>query len=146
MTRNRSATSRTTMSAQTATMDRVRASRDAGLGRILIVEDEGIVADDLAETLQVMEYSVVAIVASGEEAITTTRDLQPDLVLMDIRLAGAMDGIEAARQIPCGLVPNELMTNSPKHAFKDGGSGRLRVQLARVGDDMLRLSVADARE
>lgn len=64
--------------------------------RILVVEDEGIVALDLANRLRNMGYSVSAIVSSGEKAIRTAVETQPDLVLMDIRLKGDMDGIEAA--------------------------------------------------
>jgi PAS domain S-box-containing protein len=70
-----------------------------GLARILIVEDEGIVAEDIADSLSSMGYVVVAIAPSGERAIEMADDFGPDLVLMDIRLAGAMDGIEAARRI-----------------------------------------------
>jgi signal transduction histidine kinase len=67
--------------------------------RILIVEDEQLVADDLRETLENIGYSVPALVASGEEAILKVKLLQPDLVLMDIRLEGKMDGIEASHKI-----------------------------------------------
>ena len=68
-------------------------------GRILVVEDERIVARDLANTLKDLGYSVVATVATGEDAIAKTRELDPGLVLMDIRLAGPMDGIAAAEII-----------------------------------------------
>ena len=67
--------------------------------RILIVEDEALVAMDLQETLQDMGYEVPAIVYSGEEALDQIAAIRPDLVLMDIQLAGAIDGIEAATQI-----------------------------------------------
>ncbi|MEH1869832.1 MAG: ATP-binding protein [Nostoc sp.] len=67
--------------------------------KILIVEDEQLVADDLRETLEYLGYDVLALVASGEEAIFTAETLQPDLVLMDIRLEGKMDGIEASFEI-----------------------------------------------
>ena len=67
--------------------------------RILITEDEGIVALDLQCTLEGMGYSVVAVASAGEEAIEKAEKTQPDLVLMDIVLAGAMDGVEAAEQI-----------------------------------------------
>jgi|GEM_PF-473125 len=68
-------------------------------GQILVVEDENIVALDIRHSLKRLGYGVPAIVASGEEAIVAARGLQPDLVLMDIRLRGEMDGIEAATQI-----------------------------------------------
>lgn len=64
--------------------------------RILVVEDEAIVAADLEDRLTRMGYDVVGTAESGEEAIQKTRDLKPDLVFMDIMLKGAMDGIEAA--------------------------------------------------
>lgn len=67
--------------------------------KILIVEDESIVALDLRYRLDNLGYEVSDIVASGEEAIEKTADLAPDLILMDIRLAGKMDGVEAAAQI-----------------------------------------------
>jgi CheY-like chemotaxis protein len=67
--------------------------------KILIVEDEQLVADDLRETLEHLGYNVPALVASGEEAISIAETLQPDLVLMDIRLEGEMDGIEASLEI-----------------------------------------------
>ncbi|UKO98206.1 hybrid sensor histidine kinase/response regulator [Nostoc sp. UHCC 0870] len=67
--------------------------------RILIVEDEQLVADDLRETLEYLGYIVCDLVASGEEAIFKAEQLQPDLVLMDIRLEGEIDGIEASFEI-----------------------------------------------
>lgn len=67
--------------------------------KILVVEDETLVADDLQETLTLLGYEVPALLASGEEAIAQVTQLQPDLVLMDIRLAGAIDGIEASNII-----------------------------------------------
>lgn len=67
--------------------------------KILIVEDEQLVADDLRETLEYLGYIVPTMVATGEEAIVMVESLQPDLVLMDIRLAGEIDGVEASEQI-----------------------------------------------
>lgn len=67
--------------------------------QILVVEDESITALDIQRTLQDMGYDVPCTVASGEEAIEKTRENKPDLVLMDIILAGQMNGIEAAEQI-----------------------------------------------
>ena len=66
---------------------------------ILIVEDESIVALDLQNRLQRLGYLAPAFVATGPDAIAKTVELQPDLILMDIKLRGEMDGIEAARQI-----------------------------------------------
>ncbi len=66
---------------------------------ILIVEDEAIVAEDLAGKIRLMGYDVAGKTATGEEAVELARRPGTALVLMDIHLAGAMDGIEAAQQI-----------------------------------------------
>ncbi len=67
--------------------------------RILIVEDEFIIAKDIETSLENMGYLVCAIVPSGEEAIAKVEKEKPDLVLMDIILKGQIDGIETARRI-----------------------------------------------
>ena len=67
--------------------------------RILIVEDESIVAMDIQQRLVAHGYEVVGIAATGERAIELAGQHRPDLVLMDIRLQGAMDGITAAEEI-----------------------------------------------
>lgn len=67
--------------------------------RILIVEDEIIVAEDLAGQLRQLGHEVVGIASEGEEAVSMARRLEPDLILMDIRLMGSMDGIAAAETI-----------------------------------------------
>jgi PAS domain S-box-containing protein len=67
--------------------------------RLLIVEDEGIVALNIQNRLQGLGYSVVATVSSGEEAIQVAGETRPDLILMDIKLDGKVDGIEAAAEI-----------------------------------------------
>ena len=67
--------------------------------RILIVEDERIVAEDLKRLLIRMGYAVTAIAASGEEAIRSVTTDRPDLVLMDIRIQGPQDGIEVAEHL-----------------------------------------------
>jgi PAS domain S-box-containing protein len=68
-------------------------------GSILVVEDEAIIAHELAGTLAKLGYEVPALCATGEEAVDAAGRLQPDAVLMDIRLLGPMDGVEAAEQI-----------------------------------------------
>jgi DNA-binding NtrC family response regulator len=67
--------------------------------RILIVEDEPIVALGIATSLGKLGYRVAGRVATGEQAVEAARDGGADLVLMDIRLAGRMDGVAAAEQI-----------------------------------------------
>lgn len=66
---------------------------------IAVIEDEPIVALDLKHRLEALGYAVAGIAASGEAAIALALDQRPDLLLMDIHLKGAMDGIEAARRI-----------------------------------------------
>ncbi len=67
--------------------------------RILLVEDEGIIAEDLQTSLEDMGYDIVGLAATGAEAVKKAVRTKPDLVLMDIVLRGEMDGIEAADQI-----------------------------------------------
>lgn len=68
-------------------------------GRILIVEDEHIVAKYVQDVLESIGYEVVACVSSGEDAIREAKGKKVDLVLMDIVLKGKMDGIETARYL-----------------------------------------------
>src|SRR2546423_2441531 len=65
--------------------------------RILVVEDEGLQAQDVQERLRSFGYDVPAVAETGEEALVQAAATRPDLVLMDIRLKGEMDGIETAR-------------------------------------------------
>ncbi|PXF54145.1 MAG: PAS sensor protein [Deltaproteobacteria bacterium] len=67
--------------------------------QILIVEDDGIIAKDIQNTLEGLGYAVAAITSNAEGAIEKAAETQPDLVLMDIMLEGDMDGVEAAEQI-----------------------------------------------
>ncbi len=67
--------------------------------RIMVVEDEPVAATVLQRTLSRSGYSVAGVVATGQDAIDSTARVKPDLVLMDIRLKGPIDGIEAAMQI-----------------------------------------------
>ncbi|WP_256386613.1 response regulator, partial [Hydrocoleum sp. CS-953] len=69
----------------------------------MIVEDESIIAEDLADSLRTMGYTVVDIVSSGEEAILMAAEKQPNLILMDVMLQGEMDGVTAAEQIQSNL-------------------------------------------
>ncbi len=71
--------------------------------RILIVEDEVVVALELKDSLTAMGYEILGVVPSGQGAIDQTRELRPDVVLMDIILADKMDGIEASEIIKNGL-------------------------------------------
>ncbi len=83
---------------------------------ILIVEDEAIISADIANKLRRLGYEVVGSTDTGEEAVILARQLRPSLVLMDIRLAGAMDGITAADEIrrECQLPVVFLSAHSDK--------------------------------
>lgn len=65
--------------------------------RILVVEDDRVVARDIAQQMSRAGHTVVGIVARGEDALPLAADTAPDLVLMDVRLEGELDGIDAAR-------------------------------------------------
>jgi len=67
--------------------------------RILIVDDEIIIARELEARLNGLGYEVIDIAASGEDALRITLDTRPDLILMDLVLKGALDGIETAEHI-----------------------------------------------
>ena len=66
---------------------------------ILVVEDEIIVAKNIQNRLEQLGYTVSAVISSGEDAIKKAEEIHPDLILMDIKLDGEMDGIEAAKHI-----------------------------------------------
>ena len=67
--------------------------------KILVVEDESIVAMDIMQRADDLGYEVIGITPSGEEALEIVREDPPDLILMDIVLKGKIDGIEAAQRI-----------------------------------------------
>lgn len=67
--------------------------------RIIVVEDESIVAKDIQHSLNRLGYDVVATASTGEKALQAVERHTPDIVLMDIMLKGKMSGIDAAREI-----------------------------------------------
>ncbi len=67
--------------------------------KILIVEDESIIALDIKNILEKLDYTVCGITYTGEDAINETNRHRPDLVLMDIGLKGNIDGVAAAEKI-----------------------------------------------
>ena len=83
-----------------AVADQVNGSANGGKrARILIVEDERIVAEDLSMSLQELGYDVPAILESAEEVIARASKIAPDLILMDVMLGGKLDGVEAAERL-----------------------------------------------
>lgn len=79
---------------------------------LMIVEDEFLTATYFEIKFKKKEYNVVKVVSNGEDAVKYSIELKPQLILMDIRLAGKMDGIEAASHI--------LSTYQPKIIFVTG--------------------------
>jgi PAS domain S-box-containing protein len=77
--------------------------RDGGQPTILVVEDEGITAWDIEQSLLDLGFQVAGVAATAEDAVLKARESCPDLVLMDIRLQGDGDGIEAASRIRAEL-------------------------------------------
>ena len=67
--------------------------------KILLVEDEGMIALDLRRILENFGYEIPSVVSRGEESVKEAAKIRPDLVIMDITLKGEMDGIEAAKKI-----------------------------------------------
>jgi len=67
--------------------------------KILVVEDESVIAMHISSSLKKLGYTVLSVLSRGEDAIQKAEELRPDLILMDIMLKGEMDGIEATEQI-----------------------------------------------
>ena len=67
--------------------------------KIMVVEDEGLIANDIALQLRRGDYAIEGMASSGEEALHLLESLHPDLVLMDIRLRGKLDGIDTASRV-----------------------------------------------
>lgn len=77
--------------------------------RVVVAEDEGLIRMDVVATLQEAGYEVVGEAADGEEAIRLATELEPDLVVMDIKMP-KMDGISAAEKISVLKIPVVLLT------------------------------------
>lgn len=82
--------------------------------KILIVEDEAITALALQMELKMAGFEVAHIITTGEEAVFRVSQYKPDVILMDVRLAGEVDGIEAAQNIISTCkIPIIFMTGYP---------------------------------
>jgi len=97
--------------------------------RILLVEDEAVVAMDLGDQIEEMGYRVCGTADSAAAARAAARELQPDVVLMDIVLKGPQDGIDIAAEIGvAGLAPVVFLT-----AFSDPATVRRAAEAAPYG-------------
>jgi CheY-like chemotaxis protein len=87
--------------------------------KILILEDERLIAESIKLLVESNGYLVTDIVASGEDAIKQTELNNPDLLLMDIRVAGQLDGIETAVMIRAKKqkIPIVFLTAHPRERF-----------------------------
>ena len=92
---------------------------------IVMVEDEALIAMDLSMRLASAGYDVDHIFATGEEIVSFAKDRKPDLVLMDSRLAGPMDGVEAMRRLRHTHpdLPIIFITGYAGQAFIDQAAG-----------------------
>jgi PAS domain S-box-containing protein len=97
--------------------------------RILIVEDERIVALDLAATLGELGYDVAGVASKSDEAIERSRQLNPNLILMDVRLSGPLDGIRTAeiirkqRDVPIVYLTAHSDSETLRRAAESSASG-----------------------
>ncbi len=89
--------------------------------RILIVEDERLIAEDLKEVLANSGHQVIGIFSSGEELLQSINDISPDVILMDIRLKGALDGIQTAITIHNTIkpIPIVFLTAHSRNQYPD---------------------------
>jgi two-component system, response regulator PdtaR len=88
---------------------------------VLIVEDDLIISLTTEKMVEKLGYQVIACVTTGEEAIELASREQPDVILMDIRLNGSMDGIDATRQIleRSGQIKVVYVTGNTDSAYRE---------------------------
>jgi CheY-like chemotaxis protein len=88
--------------------------------RVLIVEDEILVALRMEMDLSKLGYQIYEPVSTGEKAIKMVKEEPPDVVLMDIRLAGDIDGLETAQEIRAfSPIPIIFVTGYPNESLKE---------------------------
>jgi CheY-like chemotaxis protein len=113
--------------------------------RILIVEDEILIAIDMRDLLEGSGHVVVGIADSADHAIATALRERPDLALMDIVLAGSRDGIDAALELRQRLdIPSLFITAHPDPAMRERAKAAqpLGFLVKPVDEDMLRCVLA----
>ncbi|MFQ5804287.1 MAG: ANTAR domain-containing response regulator [Candidatus Methylomirabilales bacterium] len=111
--------------------------------RVLVVEDEGLVAAGLKGQLEDIGHQVLGLATDAEEAVGLASKLQPDLIIMDIRIPGA-DGIETARAILAQeAVPIVFLTAYPDEDFvrRAGDAGAMAYLLKPVNESTLRSTI-----
>ncbi len=111
--------------------------------KVLVVEDEGLVAAGLKGQLEDIGHQVLGLAKDAEEAVRLASKLQPDLIMMDIRIPGT-DGIEAARAILAQeAVPIVFLTAYPDEDFvrRAGDAGAMAYLLKPVNESTLRSTI-----
>jgi CheY-like chemotaxis protein len=86
-------------SSELAKTEELPAASELSSRRVLVVEDDYLVGLTICDLLEGAGYMVLGPAITGEEAVSLALDERPDLVLMDVRLAGEMDGVDAAIEI-----------------------------------------------
>jgi DNA-binding NarL/FixJ family response regulator len=112
----------------------------AGAGRVLIVEDEWVVAASAEAALEDAHCTIVGIAVTADEAVKLAEAERPDLVVMDVRLRGSRDGIDAAREIRerFGIRSLFVTANSDSETRRLGGAADPAgwIQKPVSGDDL----------
>ncbi len=111
--------------------------------KVLVVEDEGLVAAGLKGQLEDIGHQVLGLAKDAEEAVRLASKLQPELIMMDIRIPGT-DGIEAARAILAQeAVPIVFLTAYPDEDFvrRAGDAGGMAYLLKPVNESTLRSTI-----
>ncbi len=110
--------------------------------KILIVEDEVFIAKCMEIELKLAGYEICDSVRTGEEAIVAADRDKPDIALMDINLAGEMDGIQAAREIQKALGISIFFVTG----YSDAETMERANQVGHIGYLQKPLRVSDVRE
>jgi len=84
--------------------------------KVLIVEDERLIAENLKFIVEDHNYEVVALASTAEEAIRKAKQSKPDLILMDVRIQGELDGVQAASRIQQSLAKKPRVLFLSAHA------------------------------
>ena len=115
--------------------------------RIVIVEDDMLIAMDLQATLEDLGHQVVSVVPTGEEGIREVEESEVDLLLMDIRLAGELDGIATAKLIQSRFdIPVIFVTatTTPESERLDWSTGFCDYVAKHFCDEELRTAIDTA--
>ena len=105
------------------------------------VQAIGLIHEQLYQSKDYAHVPFADYVRSLAHNVFSATGSSPSLVTLELAIDDVALAVDKA--IPCGLVLNELITNSLKHGFKDGRRGRVRVELARLDDARCRVSVED---